>query len=101
MILQTRKPDRRRFKSSLRTSIRRKREYYYSFVTVLVVKIVLLVFLCILFSTTLRVFYSRFSGRTPFVRFSVPVLVLVMIVVLIWFIVKNIKELKNEYNNLH
>ena len=94
MILTPRKPDRRRFRSPIRESRRREREYYYAAVSVLVVKILLLVFLCILLYVSLQLFQGMFPDGALLKRFGVPLLILGFILVLIRFIINNIKELR-------
>jgi hypothetical protein len=94
MILNPRKPDRRRFRSPIREARRREREYYYAAVSVLVVKIILLVFLCILLYVSLKLFPYKFPEGPFLQRFGVPMLVGLFILVLVRFIINNIKELK-------
>ncbi len=95
MILTPRKPDRRRFRSPIREAHRREREYYYAAVSVLVVKIILLVFLCILFYVSLQLFQGMFPDGTVLKRFGVPLLIAGFILVLMRFIINNIKELRD------
>lgn len=95
MILTPRKPDRRRFRSPIREAHRREREYYYAAVSVLVVKIILLVFLCILFYVSLQLFQGMHPDGTVLKRFGVPLLIAGFILVLMRFIINNIKELRN------
>ncbi len=101
MVLKTRRPDRRRFKSSIRYTAKRKREYFYSSITILLVKIILLGFLFVLLKTSIAVFLTRFKENGQYLRYSLPVVILVMIIVLIYYIIKNIKSLREEYKNLH
>ncbi len=101
MVLKTRQPKRRKFQSTIRQTARRKREYFYSSITVLLVKIILLVFLIILLKTTIGVFIYRFSDSPAALRYSLPGLIVIMIAVLIYYIIKNINNLKEEYKNLH
>lgn len=101
MILQRRQPDRRRFKSSIRYTAKRKREYFYSSITILLVKIILLGFLFVLLKTSIVVFFAKFKENSQYMRYSLPLLVLIMIVALIYYIIKNIKGLREEYKNLH
>ncbi len=95
MILNPRKPDRRRFKSPIRETRKREREYYYAAVSVLVVKIVLLIFLSILLYVTLQLFPGMYPEGSILKRFGVPMLVAAFILVLGRFIVNNIKELRD------
>ena len=94
MILNPRKPDRRHFRSPIREARKREREYYYAAVSVLVVKIILLVFLCILLYVSLQLFPGMFPEGSFLKRFGVPMLVGGFIAVLLRFIVNNIKELR-------
>ncbi len=95
MIFTPRKTDRRRFRSPIREARRREREYYYAAVSVLVVKIILLVFLCILLYVSLQLFQGMFPDGTVLKRFGVPLLIAGFILVLIRFIINNIKELRD------
>ncbi|MCK4538524.1 MAG: hypothetical protein KAV42_06980 [Candidatus Krumholzibacteria bacterium] len=101
MILKLRPPDRRGFKSSFREKRRRKREYLYSAVSVLVVKFILLVFLVILFITSSRLFYYKLSHNPGILRYSIPAVVLIGIGVLIYYIIISIKEIKDISNTMH
>lgn len=94
MILDPRKPNRRNFRSPIREARNREREYYYAAVSVLVVKIILLVFLCILLYVTLQLFPGMFPDGSVLKRYGVPLLVVGFIMVLLRFIINNIKELR-------
>ncbi len=94
MVLKIRQPNRRRFKSAIRESRKRQREYLYAAVSVLVVKIILFVFLCILFSVTIKLFHYRFEDGGFVVRNSVPALVAAFAAILAFYIYKNIKEIR-------
>jgi H+/Cl- antiporter ClcA len=94
MTMKLRQPDRRRFRSPIREKRRREREYYYAAVSVLVVKIILFVFLAVLFNVSVRLFHFRFQHLSPPVRYMVPTLVGLAAIALIYFIVKNIKDLR-------
>jgi hypothetical protein len=94
MVMKLRKPDRRKFRSPIRERRRRQREYYYAAVSVLVVKIVLFIFLAILFSVAIRLFHYRFQHITPALRYAVPLLVAIAAIILAYFIYKNINELR-------
>ena len=96
MIMRLRKPNRRGFRSPIKERRRRQREYYYASVSVLVVKIVLFVFLCILFSVSYRLFHYRFRDMTPPVRYSVPAIVAIFAIVLAYYIYKNINEIRRS-----
>lgn len=99
MIMRLRQPDRKRFRSPLREARRRQREYYYAAVSVLVVKIVLFVFLCILLYVSLTLFPSRFA-KGPFIaRYGVPMVVAAFLLVIARFIYGNIKELRESRRN--
>ncbi len=95
MILKLRQPDRRRFKSSINIRRRRIREYYYASISVLVVKIVLFVFLLILFNVSYKAFSRKFTSVPPAIRLSVPYIVLIFAAVLLFFIYRNIKQLRS------
>jgi len=94
LILTPRKPDRRHFRSPIREARKREREYYYAAVSVLVVKIILLVFLCVLLYVSLQLFPGMFPDGSFLKRFGVPMLVACFILVLARFIMNNIKELR-------
>lgn len=94
--MRLRQPDRRRFRSPLRDAHRRQREYYYAAATVLVVKIILFVFLCILLYVSLRLFPYRFEKGPALARYGVPLLVACFILVLARFIYKNIIDLRDS-----
>ncbi len=93
MMLRLRKPDRRGFKSTIHDRRKRQREYYYASMSVLVVKIVLFVFLWILFYHAYRVFSIRFEHLPPSLRYAVPAVIAIFAIVLAYFIFKNIKEI--------
>ncbi len=94
MTMKLRQPDRRRFRSPIRERRRREREYYYAAVSVLVVKIILFVFLAILFDVSIRLFHHKFQHLSPPLRYMVPALVGIAGIALIYFIVKNVKDLR-------
>ncbi len=94
-------PDRRKFRSSLRERRRRQREYYYAHISILVVKIVLFVFLWMLFYVSARLFHYRFPHLAEPIRYAVPAIICVFALVLGFYIIKDIKELKESYQNLH
>jgi len=101
MILTPRKPDRRHFKSPIREARRREREHYYAAVSILVVKIILLVFLCILLFVSIQLFTGMFPEGTFLKRYGVPFLIGGFILVLMRFILKNIKELRDTSKKQH
>ena len=96
MVMRMRQPDRRRFRSPIRERRKREREYYYAAVSVLVVKIVLLVFLGILLNVSIRLFLfqPRSQQLSSPLRYTVPILVGTAMIVLIYFIIKNIKDVR-------
>jgi len=94
MIMRLRQPDRRRFRSPIRERMKRQREYYYASFSVLVVKIILFIFLCILFSVSLRLFYHRFQNTAAPARYAIPAIVGIFAVILAFFIFKSIKEIR-------
>jgi hypothetical protein len=94
MIMRIRQPNRRGFRSPIRERRKRQREYYYASISMLVVKIVLFVFLWILFSVTLRLFHYRFKGVTAPLRYSVPAIIAIFAIVLAYYIYINIKEIR-------
>ena len=94
MILTPRQPNRRHFKSPIREARKREREYYYAAVSVLVVKIILLVFLCILLYVTLQLFPGMFPEGSVLKRYGVSLLMVGFIMVLLRFILNNIKDLR-------
>ena len=98
MVLPVRKPNRRHFKSTLRERQKRQREYYYSEATLLVVKFILLWFLCILLYVSTKLFYFGLHDNPRFFRIGIPAVVLVSIIILAYRIIKNMKELKEQYD---
>jgi apolipoprotein N-acyltransferase len=94
MIMRLRQPNRRGFRSPIRERRKRQREYYYAAVSVLVVKIVLSIFLVVLFWVSFRLFHYGFPHLAPVVRYALPTIIAVFTVVLACFIYKNIKDIK-------
>jgi hypothetical protein len=94
MIMKLRQPNRRHFKSQIRERRKRQREYYYASITVLLVKIVLFIFLAILFYVSLRLFHYRFGHLAPILRYAVPALVGIFDLILAFFIYRNIKDIR-------
>ena len=94
MVLKQRQPNRRRFRSPIRERRKREREYYYAAVSVLVVKVILFVFLVILLNVSIRLFHYRFQHLSPPLRYAVPILVGLAALALVYFIIKNFKELR-------
>lgn len=101
MIMRLRPPDRRKFRSPLRERKRHQREYYYASVSILVVKIVLFVFLWVLFFVSVRLFRYRFSHLTPPIRYAIPAVVCIFALVLGYYIIKNIRELWYLHQERH
>ena len=101
MILTPRKPDRRHFRSPIREAHKREREYYYAAVSVLVVKIILLVFLCILLFVSIQLFTGMFPDGAFLKRLGVPLLIAGFILVLIRFIIRNIIDLRHYTKKRH
>lgn len=92
--MKLRQPNRRHFKSQIRERRKRQREYFYSSISVLVVKFILFIFLAILFSVSLRMFHYRFEHLTPVLRYSVPALVGLFDLILAFFIYRNFKDIR-------
>ncbi|RKZ09055.1 hypothetical protein DRQ05_00400 [bacterium] len=97
MVLKLRKVDRRHFKSSINIKRRRARDYYYAAISVFVVKIVLFVFLLILFSVSYRLFSTKFKNITAPVRFAVPMIILLFSIVLLYYIYKNFRDIRDMH----
>ncbi len=94
MVIGFRAPQgRRRFHTRMRDKISRTREYYYSLFTVLVVKIILFIFLWVLFGTTIRVMRVSFKNVSEAWRFVLPVAVAIIAVIIGYHIYKNIMEI--------
>ncbi len=99
MVLNLRKPNRRKFKSSIGERRKREREYYYSSVTVLVVKIILFFFLLVLVDVSFRLFHYRFSDLSPPIKYSVPALVAIFAIADAVSIVKSIQKVRQIRKN--
>ena len=97
MIMRIRQPNRRRFKSKVLEKRKRERESYYSAFSVLIVKIILLVFLTILLFVSSRVFYYKFQESTFMIRYMVPGLVFIFIIWMFYSIFNNIKAIRESY----
>ena len=93
IFFKIKEPDRRKFKSRLREKSRRERERYYSSITVVVVKIILLIFLGVLLSVSINLFTSRFKEASMAAKYAVPLLVGIFMVVLLYSIISNIREI--------
>ncbi|MFA4946958.1 MAG: hypothetical protein WC674_00395 [Candidatus Krumholzibacteriia bacterium] len=84
---------RRRFRSSEGERLLRSREYYYSLFTTLAVKIVLFIFLWVLFGSAVRVMRKSFKNVSDIWRMALPGAVAVITIVIGYHIYKNIKEI--------
>ena len=97
MIMGFRPPSKsRRMRSSFGRRIDRTREYYYSLFTILVVKIVLFLFLWVLFASSIRIMRTSFQSVSTFWRFALPGAVAAINSFIGYHIYKNIKEI-GEY----
>ena len=97
MIMRIRQPNRRRFKSKVLEKRKREREIYYSTFSILIVKIILIVFLTILLFVSFRVFYYKFQGSPFMIRYMVPGLVIIFIIWMLYSIFNNIKAIRESY----
>ncbi len=97
MIMRIRQPNRRRFKSKVLEKRKRERENYYSAFSVLIIKIILLVFLTILLFVSFRVFYYKFQESPFMIRYMVPGLVVIFIIWMFYSIFNNIKAIRESY----
>jgi amino acid permease len=88
---------RSRFRSSEAQKIARSREYYYSLFTTLAVKIVLFVFLWILFGSAVRVMRKSFKNVSDTWRMALPAAIAAIALLIGYYIYKNIKEIR-RYN---
>ncbi|MCU0639740.1 MAG: hypothetical protein MUF59_07715 [Candidatus Krumholzibacteria bacterium] len=98
MVLPVRKPNRRHLKTASEERKKRQKEYFYSEATLLVVKLILLWFLCILLYISTKLFYFGLHDNPRLFRIGIPVVVFISIVILVYRIIKNIKEMKEQYN---
>jgi len=96
MIMRLKKPDRRQFKSRVLQKRKRERELYYSNISVLVIRIILLIFLIILLSVSSRLFHYKFQDTPFIIRYMVPGLVVIFIIWLFYSIFNNIKEIRDS-----
>ncbi|MDD4856840.1 MAG: hypothetical protein PHD74_01900 [Candidatus Krumholzibacteria bacterium] len=83
-----------------RTKIVRTREYYYSLFTTLMVKIVLFIFLWMLFASCVRIMRTSFRGISDIWRFVLPAAVVIIAIIFGIRIYKDIKELRRYGNEL-
>jgi uncharacterized integral membrane protein len=87
-------PKRRRFfRSPLRNHITRTREHYYALFSILVVKIVLFIFLWVLFGHSVRIMRTSFKSISQFWRFILPITVAAVALFIGYHIFKNIREI--------
>ncbi len=94
MPFDFRKPARRRgFRSAEGERLSRSREYYYSLFTTLAVKIVLFVFLWVLFGSAVRVMRKSFRNVSAVWRVALPGAVAFVAFLIGYHIYKNIKEI--------
>lgn len=98
MVLPVRKPNWRHLKSSSGERQKRQREYYYSEATLLVVKLILLWFLCVLLYVSTKLFYYGLQDNPKIFRIGIPAVVFLSIIIITYRIIKNIKELRDQYN---
>jgi len=94
LVIRLRKPDRRRFRSSINIRRTRRREYFYASISVLLVKIVLFIFLLVLADVSYRALSRKFQGLNPVIKVSVPIIVLIFAVGMLYLIYKNIKQIR-------
>jgi hypothetical protein len=98
MLFNFRRPaGARRFLTPSRNKIVRTREYYYSLFTTLVVKIVLFVFLWMLFGTSIKVMRTGFKSISNSWRLALPGAIAAIALLIGYHIYKNIKEIA-RYN---
>jgi hypothetical protein len=94
MPFDFRKPvGRRRFRSSEGERLLRSREYYYSLFTTLAVKIVLFIFLWILFGSAVQVMRKSFKNVSDAWRMALPGAIAAIALLIGYHIFKNIKEI--------
>jgi hypothetical protein len=94
MPFDFRKPaGRRRFRSPDAEKLSRSREYYYSLFTTLTVKIVLFIFLWMLFGSAVRVMRKSFRNASDVWRMALPGAIAIIALLIGYHIYKNIKEI--------
>lgn len=99
-LISTRPPRRPRFRSSFGERAARTREYYYSLYTILAVKIVLFIFLLVLFGNALRALRAGFKSIPQAWRIILPAAILAMALYIGYHIYKNIKEIRGYGKDL-
>jgi len=93
-MLFIRQPRRaRRFHSPIRDKLQRTREYYYSLFATLMVKIILFIFLWMLFASAVRVMRKSFRSISDTWRFILPGAIAIIAVLIGYHIYKNINEI--------
>ena len=94
MPFDFRKPaGRRRLGSPEGERLSRSREYYYSLFTTLAVKIVLFIFLLMLFGSAVRVMRKSFKNVSDAWRMALPGAIAIIAMLIGYHIYKNIKEI--------
>jgi hypothetical protein len=94
MPFDFRKPlGRRRFRSTEGERLARSREYYYSLFTTLSVKIILFIFLWMLFGSAVRVMRKSFKNVSDAWRMALPGAIAIIAMLIGYHIYKNIKEI--------
>jgi len=88
---------RRKLRSPARASLLRSREYYYSLFTTLTVKIVLFIFLWMLFGSAVRIMRTSFKNVSGAWRVALPGAVAIIALLIGYHIYKNIMEIR-RYN---
>jgi low affinity Fe/Cu permease len=95
MPFDFRKPARRgRFGTSEGDKLLRSREYYYSLFTTLAVKIVLFLFLWMLFGSAVRVMRKSFKNVSDAWRMALPGAIAIIAILIGYHIYKNIKDIR-------
>jgi len=85
---------RRRFGSSKAQEISRKKEMYYSLFTTLGVKIILFIFLWMLFGSSVRVMRKSFKNLSDTWRMALPAAIAAIALLIGYHIFKNIMEIR-------
>ncbi|MCX5752679.1 MAG: hypothetical protein NTW97_03410 [Candidatus Krumholzibacteria bacterium] len=94
MQFDFRKPvSRKRLRVPGRAGLSRSREYYYSLFTTLTVKIVLFIFLWMLFGSAVRIMRTSFRNIAGAWRVALPGAVAIIALLIGYHIYKNIKEI--------
>jgi low affinity Fe/Cu permease len=85
---------RRRFPASGRGKIARTREYYYSLFATLVVKIILFVFLWMLFVSSVKIMRRSFRNISDTWRIILPSAIAIIAFIVGYHIYKNIRDIR-------